>query len=236
MEDACAAVGSRYDGRLAGTFGDISTFSFFYGHQLSTIEGGMVCTNDDGLHEVLRQVRSHGWPKDLAPNVEAGLARLHRTPVFNRPFTFYYPGFNVRSTEVNARIGLSQLARIESRLAQRIENHRIYQSRLSAGPSGFAHQENDRATICSIAFGVLARSAAHRDEVAGRLRAASIETRPIGTGNLTRQPMWTRQYETVRLAVADRVYHTGFQLPNHARLGAADVHRICDVVLGSEPA
>jgi CDP-6-deoxy-D-xylo-4-hexulose-3-dehydrase len=231
MEDACAAIGSQFDGRHAGTFGDLSTFSFFYGHQLSTIEGGMICTDDDQLHEILLQVRSHGWPKDLPAGREAELAAQHATPAFNRPFTFHHPGFNLRSTEVNARIGLSQLERLDAALARRVDNHRLYQSRFVDQPA-FACQTNERATISSIAFGVLAQSADHRDQVAERLRAASIETRPIGAGNLSRQPMWAGRYGVVPLPVADRVYYTGFQLPNHPRLSADDVHFICDTVLG----
>ena len=74
MEDACAAIGSHFDGRRVGTFGDLSTFSFFFGHHLSTIEGGMVCTSDEHLHDILLQVRSHGWAKDLPPETEARLA------------------------------------------------------------------------------------------------------------------------------------------------------------------
>lgn len=232
MEDACAAIGSQFVGRRAGTFGDLSTFSFFYGHQLSTIEGGMVCTSDDRLYEILLQVRSHGWAKDLSPETEAELARQHGTPAFNRSFTFHYPGFNVRSTEVNARIGLSQLERVDAALARRVANHRLYQARFSDQPAGFTCQVNGRATICSIAFGVLARSAEHRDEVARRLQTASIETRPIGAGNVSRQPMWAERYGITPLPVADRVYSTGFQLPNHPRLSADDVHYICDTVLG----
>ena len=230
MEDACAAIGSQFDGRRAGTFGDVTTFSFFYGHQLSTIEGGMICTGDDHLHEILLQVRSHGWPKDLPPEREARLAAQHGTPAFNRPFTFHHPGFNVRSTEVNARIGLSQLERLDAALARRVENHRLYQARFS-DQRAFACQTNERATVSSIAFGVLAESAEHRDAVAQRLRAAAIETRPIGAGNLSRQPMWAERYGITPLAVADRVYNTGFQLPNHPRLSADDVHFICDTVL-----
>ena len=77
MEDACAATGSAYDGRRVGTFGDLSAFSFFFGHHLSTIEGGMVCTDDEELQDILLQIRSHGWPKNLDPAKEALKARKH---------------------------------------------------------------------------------------------------------------------------------------------------------------
>ena len=138
----------------------------------------------------------------------------------------------MRSTDLNARIGLSQLEQVDAVVARRIENHHVYQARFADQPAGFTCQVNGRATIWSIAFGVLARSAEHRDEVAGRLRAASIETRPIGGGNMSRQPMWAERYGITALPIADRVYNTGFQLPNHPRLSADDVHYICDTVLG----
>jgi CDP-6-deoxy-D-xylo-4-hexulose-3-dehydrase len=229
VEDACAATGSRFQGRRVGTFGDMSTFSFFYGHHLSTIEGGMVCTNDEALHDILLQLRSHGWPKDLPPTKEAAQARAHEVADFTRRFTFYYPGFNVRSTDLNARIGLAQLRKVEHVVERRIENHAAYQSRFRG--TALHYQQDDRATICSISFAALARSPAHRDRIAGALDAHRIETRPVGGGNMSRQPFWTERYSASVLPVADRIHSTGFQLPNHPRLSAEDISRICDVVL-----
>jgi CDP-6-deoxy-D-xylo-4-hexulose-3-dehydrase len=230
MEDCCAALGSRYDGQLVGTFGELSTMSFFYGHHLSTIEGGMVSTSDPVLHRILLQVRSHGWAKDLDPDEEAALARAHGPLEFNRPFTFYYPGFNVRSSDLNARIGLSQMRRVEAVVKRRIENHRVYQARFNAHPD-FTCQSNDRAAISSISFAGLAASAEHRERVARALRAARIETRPLGGGNMSRQPYWRQRYPTQDLPVADGIHARSFQLPNHAGLTAADVERICDAAL-----
>jgi CDP-4-dehydro-6-deoxyglucose reductase, E1 len=230
MEDCCAALGSCYDGRRVGTFGELATMSFFYGHHLSTIEGGMVSTNDDALHRIILQVRSHGWAKDLEPAEEAALAREHAPLEFNRPFTFYYPGFNVRSTDLNARIGLSQMGKIEDVVRRRVENHRAYQARFAAHPD-FTCQSNERATICSISFAGLAASAEHRERVGRALRAARIETRPLGGGNMSRQPYWRQRFSVQDLTVADRIHARSFQLPNHPRLGAADVEHICDVAL-----
>lgn len=229
MEDACAATGSRYDDRLVGTFGEISAFSFFYGHHLSTVEGGMVCTSDEELHDILLQIRSHGWPKDLAPETEEKKARDRMIIEFNRPFTFYYPGFNVRSTDLNARIGLSQLNKIDYVVKRRIENHTIYQTRFLNAP-GFHCQRNDRATICSISFAALAQSLEHRDRIACVLKANNIETRPLGGGNMSRQPYWADRYGTTEFPVADRIHTTSFQLPNHPRLSPDDIHYICDRV------
>ena len=230
MEDACAATGSRYDGRLVGTFGDMSAFSFYFGHHLSTIEGGMVCTGDEALHDILLQIRSHGWPKNLSPEKEALQARKHGVLEFNRRFTFYYPGFNVRSTDLNARIGLSQLARADRVVARRIENHAAYVSRFAGAP-GFTCQRNPRATICSISFVALAASLEHRDRVGRALGAHGIETRPLGGGNMSRQPFWVERYGARPFPVADLIHERSFMLPNHPGLGVDDIHRISDVVL-----
>lgn len=234
MEDACAATGSAYDGRRVGTFGDLSAFSFFFGHHLSTIEGGMVCTDDEELQDILLQIRSHGWPKNLDPAKEALKARKHGVLEFNRPFTFYYPGFNVRSTDLNARIGLSQLEKIEHVVARRVENHAVYQSRLS-GVEGFHCQANPRATICSISFAALAPSVEHRDRVAARLVAHGVETRPLGGGSMGRQPFWVERYGLHALPVADQIHERSFMLPNHPGLSPRDVADICDVVLAGKP-
>jgi CDP-6-deoxy-D-xylo-4-hexulose-3-dehydrase len=232
LEDACAATGSRYDDRPVGTFGLMSTFSFFYGHHLSTIEGGMVCTDDERLHDILVHIRSHGWPKDLDNGKEAELARERQILEFNRPFTFYYPGFNVRSTDLNARIGLAQLRRADTVVARRVENHRLYQKRIRAG--GLHCQENERAVISSISFSALAHSVDHRDRIAEALRADGIETRPLGGGNMSRQPFWSDRYGSAVFPVADRIHTTAFQLPNHPGLNAEDIEFICDTVLRVE--
>lgn len=232
MEDACAATGSSYDNKFVGNFGEISTFSFFYGHHLSTIEGGMVCTNNEEIYDLLLHIRSHGWPKDLSPEKEAEKAKHYQILEFNRPFTFYYPGFNVRSTDLNAKIGLSQIKKIDYVITRRIENHKIYQQRFQAA-SDFKCQRNDRAVICSIAFAALAKSTEHRDAIARNLREKGIETRPLGGGNMSRQPFWCERYGTIELPVADRIHNTSLQLPNHPGLTPEDVNYICDVVMNT---
>jgi CDP-6-deoxy-D-xylo-4-hexulose-3-dehydrase len=230
MEDACAALGSRYDNKLVGTFGDLSSFSLYYGHHLSTIEGGFVCTNDEELHDILLYIRSHGWPKDLPLEKEEAQARAHEVINFNRRFTFYYPGFNFRSTDLNAKIGLSQMNKIDYVMARRIENHNIYQSRFLEAP-GFGCQVNHRAAICSISFAALAESQEHRERIAKVLTEKHIETRPLGGGNMSRQPFWSTRYGITVFPVADRIHTTSFQLPNHPKLSPEDIHYICDTVL-----
>ena len=102
LEDACAAVGAAVSGRKVGTFGDMSSFSFYFGHQFSTIEGGMVSTADKGFHDLLLMLRSHGWSKDLDPRTHKALVARYAIDDFHSPFVFYEPGFNLRSTDLNA--------------------------------------------------------------------------------------------------------------------------------------
>ncbi|MCL4512949.1 MAG: aminotransferase class I/II-fold pyridoxal phosphate-dependent enzyme [Candidatus Eremiobacteraeota bacterium] len=234
MEDSCAATGSRYDGKHVGTFGEVSTFSFFYGHHLSTIEGGMVCTNDEKLCDLLLMIRSHGWGKDLPSEKEEKLFREYDGLEFNRPFTFYYPGFNVRSTDLNARIGLSQMRKADNVVKRRIENHKIYQENFMNAP-GFQCQQNKRAVICSISFCALASSKEHRDRIALVLKKNRIETRPLGGGNMSRQPFWRSHYSAVPLPFADRIHETSFHLPNHPGISPEEIQFICDTVLSVKP-
>lgn len=235
MEDACAAFGSRYDGRLTGTFGDLSSFSLFFGHHLSTIEGGMVCTDDEELQDLLLQIRSHGWPKNLSPDKEAINARKYGILDFNRRFTFYHPGFNVRSTDLNARIGLSQLERAADVIEARVRNHALYRARFERA-DGFRCQRNDRASICSISFAALAASLEHRDRIGAALVGAGVETRPLGGGSMGRQPFWTDRYGVQEFPVADTVHERSFMVPNNPRLRPEDIELICDTVLAVPPA
>jgi CDP-4-dehydro-6-deoxyglucose reductase, E1 len=234
MEDCCAATGSRFDGRTVGTFGELSSFSFYFGHHLSTIEGGMVCTSDEELSDILLHIRSHGWPKDIDRDKEAIQARKHDVIEFNRGFTFYYPGFNVRSTDMNARLGLTQLRRADAVVARRVENHRAYQARFASAP-GFSCQANPRAVISSISFVALASSLQHRERIGSALDANRIETRPLGGGNMSRQPFWVERFGAQPFPVADEIHERSFMLPNHPRLTTDDVARIADVVLAVKP-
>lgn len=231
-EDACAATGSAYQGKKVGTFGEMSTFSFFFGHHISTIEGGMICTDIPELYEILLQLRSHGWAKDLTSEQQSQKARNAGVLDFNQPFTFYYPGFNVRSTDLNAKIGLGQMKKIDHVVARRMENHCIYQKEFSLLPE-FQFQMNPEADISSIAFCALAPSSDVRDRLGKALQACGIETRPLGGGNMSRQPFWKSLFPEQDFSAADRIMRTCFQLPNHPGIHREEIQRIATVIRGA---
>ena len=124
LEDSCAALGAEYsDGSMVGTLGDMSSFSFYFGHQLSSIEGGMVNTNSKELYDLMLMLRSHGWGKDLDQETYDAMIEEHEIDDFHKPFTFFVAGFNLRSTDLQAFIGIRQMEKAKWVAQRRYENH-----------------------------------------------------------------------------------------------------------------
>ncbi len=121
LEDSCETLGSMYKNKLCGTFGEMSTFSFFYGHIMSTIEGGMVCTNSDKLNMILRMLRAHGWDRNINQIEQNEFRRNYEISDFQAQYTFYIPGYNLRPTEINAMLGLKQLEKLEKVLTLHLQ-------------------------------------------------------------------------------------------------------------------
>jgi len=232
MEDACAALGASYgDGKMVGTIGDMSSFSFYFGHQLSTIEGGMVNTDDCELYNLLLMLRSHGWAKDLDPASYNMLIDEHEIDDFHKPFTFFVPGFNLRSTDLQAFLGLRQVEKAPWVSERRNRNHLRYAENLK----GYVEfQEWGATNPVSISFGALARDTEHRREIVNRLVAAGIETRIFSAGNLGRHPFWTSVQEEFRAPVSDKIHSCGFFVPNYPELTDEEVDYICGVIKGEE--
>ena len=227
LEDACAALGAQYDGKKVGTFGDMSSFSFYFGHQLSTIEGGMINTNDKKLYDLLLLLRSHGWGKDLDEKTHSRLMRKYKIDGDHRSFTFFVPGLNMRNTEVGAFLGLRMMRKADSVTRIRKRNHLIYAANLK----NITFQKwNSKSVPCSISFGALARDEAHRKAIVKELNHNQIETRLFSAGNLGLHPFWFERYGKFHHPVSDAVHSRGFFLPNHESLNRQDVKSICKVV------
>ena len=230
LEDACAALGASYgDGNMVGTIGDMATFSFYFGHQLSTIEGGMVNTNDKQLYDMLLMLRSHGWAKDLDKETYDRMMADHGIDDFHSPFTFFIPGYNLRSTDLQAFLGIRQIKKADWAAKRRNENHQLYASKLQ-GVVEF-QQWGDNLPV-SISFGALADNTAHRKEIVTRLVENGIETRIFSAGNLGRHPFWTDLYEPFEDEVSDNIHARGFFLPNYPELTEEEIELICNVVKG----
>ena len=227
LEDACAALGAEYGGKKVGAFSEMSSFSFFFGHQLSTIEGGMVNTNDKKLYDLLLMLRSHGWGKDLDEPTRASLMRKYKVNDFHKPFTFFVPGFNLRSTDLNAFLGLRMMKKADKISEVRHRNHLMYADLLKTVE--FQHW-GKKAYPSSISFGALAKNEKHRKNIAEALDAHGIETRLFSAGNLGLHPFWYERYGKFHDSMSDRIHTTGFFLPNHESLTPEDIQFISGVV------
>ena len=231
IEDACAAIGAEYKGKRVGSFGELASFSFYFGHQMSTIEGGMVSTDDARLDSLLRMARAHGWSKDLDRATQQRLVRRYKVDDFNAPFVFYHPGFNVRSTDLNAYIGLGQLAKLDWIIRRREENHARYLHNLQG--RFYAQRPEPGSRVCSIHFGMLTKDVEERKTIVKALTRHGIETRMFSAGNLGLHPFWSERYGRASFPMADRIHHCGMFLPNHPSLKVADIDHISQVVLNA---
>lgn len=229
LEDACAAVGAKYRGRNVGTFGDMSSFSSYFGHQFSTIEGGTVSTNDKTFNDLLLMLRSHGWSKDLDSATHQAFIKKYEIEDFHSPFVFYIPGFNVRSTDLNAFIGLGQIDKLDWIIARRSENHARYKKHL--GEKLTIQRCDPESTVCSIHFGAVAASPDQRRQIVAALVENGIETRIFSAGNLGLHPFWYERYGKASFPMADKIHHCGFFLPNNPSLKIGDIDFISQVVL-----
>lgn len=226
LEDSCEALGSTFDGRKLGTLGAAGSFSFYYGHHISTIEGGMVVTDDSDLYQIMLSLRSHGWSRDLDPALRDKLQKEHEIDDFRNLYTFYHAGYNLRSTDLQAFIGRLQLQKLDHICAARQENFQFYVN----GLPGFYRQSSDTDLLSSFAFGTLVEN---RAETAAALSMAQIECRPLICGNIARHPFWTKVYGTQDLPNADLVHDYGIYLPNHHNLHPDDVTRVTETLQAS---
>ena len=129
IEDCCEAHGATYNGKKVGTFGDISIFSFYFGHHITTIEGGMICTNNEEIDEFSKLFRSHGMTREMT-DISMRQKLIDSNPDLNPDFIFLRPSHNFRSTEINAVIGLSQLPKLNNKNQERINNFEYFMSKL----------------------------------------------------------------------------------------------------------
>lgn len=232
LEDSCAALGSDYnilnENIKIGSLADMSSFSFYMGHQLSTIEGGMINTNDEDFYHLLLMLRSHGWGKDLPENIYKQLINKYNIDDFHSPFTFFVPGMNLRSTDLQAFLGIKQLEKANWISEQRNKNHQYYYDLLHR--DFFMQKYTDNMHVSSISIGVLANDIDHRKRIVKKLVENDIETRVFSAGNLGLQPFWINKYGEFHDTMSDKIHSCGFFLPNNPHLTNKDIQFICNVV------
>jgi CDP-6-deoxy-D-xylo-4-hexulose-3-dehydrase len=219
IEDGCEAHGAEYDGRKVGSFGDIATFSFFFSHHITTIEGGMLLTNNDEYAELARALRVFGWTRDL----QAKDAITQQHPEVDPRFLFVNIGYNLRPTEIQGAFGIHQMGKLEGYIEVRRENARYWGEKLGALAHLLVHREAQATRHVWFGYPIMVQPNApfSRKELAGYLEARGVETRPIMAGNIDEQPaMRLVRYRKVGDLPNSRLIHrNAFFFGNHHGIG-----------------
>lgn len=215
LEDNCESLGASTEGRQAGTFGEIGTFSTFFSHHMVTMEGGVAVTDDEELYHILLCLRAHGWTRDLP--VRNRVTGKKSDNVFEEAFRFVLPGYNVRPLEMEGAIGSIQLRKLPEFLRIRRENASVYKQLFEGHSAVRIQSEVGRSSWFGFSFVLDSERVASRERVLGTLMAAGIETRPIVAGNFVHNPVIRFfDYEVQGpLVAADEISEWGFFVGNH---------------------
>jgi CDP-4-dehydro-6-deoxyglucose reductase, E1 len=223
IEDNCESLGTEYKGEKSGNFGFASTFSFYVGHHMSTIEGGMVCTDDKEVDTMLRIVRSHGWDRHLSPDEQGKLRKKYKVDKFYGKYTFYDIGFNFRPTEIQGFIGLDQLRYLDEIINKRERNYKNLEKIYTN--SDFVKIDVPGLTkISNFAFPLICKTMALRNKYMDIAKEADIEIRPIVAGNISNQAFFKKYVkEKYPLPNTENIHQNGFYFGNNSDLTGQEI-------------
>jgi len=227
LEDTCEAMGCEYKGQKLGTSGRMSSFSTFFGHHISTIEGGIVSTDDFELYELLLSIRSHGWDRDLSVETQFQLQQDWDVSDFDAMYTFYYSGFNMRSTDLQAYIGLSQIDKLDDWGKKREHNYNLYQELIK---NDYWKPKSYHDSLTSnFAYPIISPN---RDEIVKSLQENQIEVRPMICGSMGTQPFYVKKFGRLELPKVTEIDKYGFYVPNHPTLTEEEIEFVSNTVNG----
>tara|TARA_Y100000310_G_C20673753_1_gene811700 strand:- start:668 stop:1813 length:1146 start_codon:yes stop_codon:yes gene_type:complete len=221
IEDCCESMGAKIRGRKIGNFGLMGSFSFYFGHHMTTIEGGMIVTNDAEIYDSLISMRSHGWIK--------GTKRYEKYSNYgNKDFLFDMLGYNLRSSNLNAAIGLVQLKKLDESIKKRIENHRHFISKI---PRNLGIQKVNLDETSSFSLALLFENEEKRNHMISKLKEKGIESRPIVAGNLLKQPVFqNKNFKSDNLIMANKIHDCGLYLPNNQFIDEEKINYMVNVI------
>ena len=229
LEDSCETLGSTYYGKKTGRFGIAASFSFFYSHHMTTIEGGMIVTDDDRFADLCRMMRAHGWSRGLESEKWRGAVEKENPDIDPR-FLFITEGYNLRPTELNAAMGIHQLKRLDDNNALRM----VIESKMRKvlEPYGDFIRPIERtpgAEIALMSFPVILEKG-DRGEFAFSLESRGIQTRPIVAGNLARHPAMRRHTTVGALPNANMVARQGLYWGLHPNVTDEQIDHLGSVL------
>ena len=236
LEDNCESFGTKFNDTYLGNFGLMSSFSTYFGHTFSTIEGGMISTNDKDVYDLLKMLRSHGWDRDLDEESQKRLREKWGIDDFSSLYTFYEPGFNLRSTDLQAVIGLGQLDKVDDMIKVRNDNFFHFISvmkMLDKKNKVWIPTEHPQSFTASFCYPVIFKTKKEKEKAVQALIKNNIETRPLICGSMGTQPFFVKRYgrhETMNSKIVDEC---GIYVPNHPKLDEYDIEFICKTIIDS---
>ena len=233
IEDVSESHGATFNKKKLGTYGKISNFSFYYAHHMSTIEGGMICTNDKKIYEIVKILRSHGMARESNSSVFEK-KMIKKYPKLSPKFIFLYSGYNFRNNEVGGVIGLNQLNSLDKNNKKRKENFKFFLKLLDQSKYRTDFQIDGS---CNYAFPVILKrkSLKSRNVFEKKLLENKIEFRRgnAGGGNQLRQPYLQKFVENVNLSnfkEVDHVHFFGYYIGNYPSLSKVKIKKICNIL------
>jgi CDP-6-deoxy-D-xylo-4-hexulose-3-dehydrase len=187
IEDNCESMGASFGGKQAGTLGLMGTYSSFFSHHISTMEGGFVVTDDEEIHHILLCLRAHGWTRNLPKNNH--VCGVKSDNEFEESFRFVLPGYNVRPLEIEAAIGREQIKKVMSFVEERRTNARRFMERFANHPHLIFQKEIGRSSWFGFSMVIKPGSKLTREELVAALQQRGIECRPIVAGNFAKNPV-----------------------------------------------
>lgn len=231
VEDNCESLGTIYKGKKLGNYGLASTFSFYVGHHMSTIEGGAICTDDEELSTMLSLVRAHGWDRNLAQQHQQDIRDKHNVnSTFYSRYTFYDLGYNLRPTEINGFIGNTQVPYLDEIVETRQNTFLGMAAKIYAHTDKFyAVRYNHLDTVSNFAVPIVCKTKEIRDKLVEKCDGI-LELRPIVGGDMTKQPFFTKyQKTTLKDSNASLIHQQGLYFGNNPDLTEEEKQTILNI-------
>ncbi len=215
IEDNCESMGAEYDGRKAGTIGVMGSFSSFFSHHISTMEGGLVVTDDEELYHLLLSLRAHGWTRNL-PKFNHVCGEKSDDP-FKESFRFVLPGYNLRPLELSGALGVEQVKKLPMLVSERRKNGAILQAAMEGHPELMIQREIGVSSWFGFSLVIRPGSSLTREQLLSKLNVLGFECRPIVAGNFARNEVMKYFDADIvgTLANADHIDSHGLFVGNH---------------------
>lgn len=215
IEDNCESMGAEFKGKKAGTFGLMGSFSSFFSHHISTMEGGIVCTDDEELYHIMLSLRAHGWTRNLPKKNK--VCKKQENDTFGEAFRFVLPGYNLRPLEMSGAIGLSQLEKLPTLISERRKNGALFQQYFGGNEKILIQKEIGKSSWFGFSLVLREGTTSTRTKLINILQSNGVEVRPIVTGNFANKDVI--KYMEVEmcddLSAAEHIDKHGLFIGNH---------------------